>query len=84
MTARLTRSGRFSVLALVCAVRLSAQGAQLPRSTPETQGISSAAILSFVQAADTGVDAMNSFSRSGAAGLPSRRRTVATPSSDSY
>ena len=33
----------------------------LPRSTPEAQGISSAAIQSFVQAADTGIDAMNSF-----------------------
>lgn len=32
----------------------------LPRSTPETQGVSSAAILSFVEAADQ-VDAMNSF-----------------------
>jgi CubicO group peptidase (beta-lactamase class C family) len=38
----------------------SAQPA-LPRSTPEAQGISSAAILSFVQAADTGIDGMNSF-----------------------
>lgn len=47
------------VLALV-ASRLSAQSA-LPRSSPERQGVSSAAILSFVQAADTGVDAMNSF-----------------------
>jgi CubicO group peptidase (beta-lactamase class C family) len=33
----------------------------LPRSTPEAQGISSAAILSFVQAADSGIDGMNSF-----------------------
>jgi CubicO group peptidase (beta-lactamase class C family) len=50
------------VLALAGAVRLSAQnGPPLPRSTPEQQGISSAAILAFVQAADTGVDAMNSF-----------------------
>ena len=38
----------------------SAQSA-LPRSTPEAQGISSSAILSFVQAADTGIDGMNSF-----------------------
>jgi CubicO group peptidase (beta-lactamase class C family) len=49
-------------LALAGAARLSAQGAaSLPRSTPEKEGISSAAILSFVQAADTGIDAMNSF-----------------------
>jgi CubicO group peptidase (beta-lactamase class C family) len=52
----------FIVLALTGAARLSAQnGPPLPRSTPEQQGISSAAILAFVQAADTGIDAMNSF-----------------------
>jgi CubicO group peptidase (beta-lactamase class C family) len=33
----------------------------LPRSTPEKQGISSAAILDFVEAADRQVDAMHSF-----------------------
>src|SRR5215210_104869 len=49
------------MLALTGAVRLSAQsGSDLPRSTPEPQGISSSAILAFVQAADS-VDAMNSF-----------------------
>jgi len=49
-------------LAFASNVRLHAQSATaLPRSTPEHEGISSAAILSFVQAADTGVDAMNSF-----------------------
>ena len=55
---------RLSVLAiaLVSATPLSAQLAPaLPRSTPERQGISSSAILSFVQAADTGFDAMHSF-----------------------
>jgi CubicO group peptidase (beta-lactamase class C family) len=46
------------VLALANSARLSAQ---LPRSTPERQGVSSAGILSFVQAADTGIDMMNSF-----------------------
>ena len=50
------------VLALSGATRLAAQpSAALPRSTPEAQGISSSAILSFLQAADTGVDAMNSI-----------------------
>src|SRR5437867_1172064 len=44
----------------------AAQGAQtsslsLPRSTPEAQGISSTAILEFVQAADQQVKEMNSF-----------------------
>lgn len=48
-------------LALAGASPLSAQSSQsLPRSTPESQGISSSAILAFVQAADTSVDAMNS------------------------
>ena len=51
-------------LALLAAVahprtRACAQTA-LPRSTPEAEGISSAAIQSFVQAADTGIDGMNS------------------------
>ena len=47
--------------ALVGAARLSAQGtAPLPRSTPEHEGISSAAIQAFVQAADTSIDAMHS------------------------
>jgi CubicO group peptidase (beta-lactamase class C family) len=49
------------VLALAGATRTSAQSAAaLPRSTPEREGISSTAILSFVQAADTSVDAMHS------------------------
>ena len=49
------------VLALAGATRLAAQsGTPLPRSTPEAQGISSAGILSFLQAADSGVDAMHS------------------------
>lgn len=49
------------VLALAGTTRLAAQsGAPLPRSTPEAQGMSSAGILSFLQAADSSVDAMNS------------------------
>lgn len=49
-------------LTFASAARLSAQnGPPLPRSTPEQQGISSSAILAFVEAADTSVDAMNSF-----------------------
>src|SRR5262245_13513003 len=49
-------------LALAGATRLDAQGTSpLPRSTPERQGVSSAGILGFVQAADTAVDTMNSF-----------------------
>ncbi|HKG90705.1 MAG TPA: serine hydrolase [Gemmatimonadaceae bacterium] len=33
----------------------------LPRSSPERQGISSAALLAFVEAADSGIDAMHGF-----------------------
>jgi CubicO group peptidase (beta-lactamase class C family) len=47
-----------AVIALCCSVGL---GAGLPRSSPEEQGVSSAGVLAFVEAADTGIDAMNSF-----------------------
>jgi CubicO group peptidase (beta-lactamase class C family) len=40
--------------------RLEAQSS-LPRSTPEQQGIASAAVLSFVEQADSEIDAMHSF-----------------------
>jgi CubicO group peptidase (beta-lactamase class C family) len=33
----------------------------LPRSSPEAQGISSTALLEFIEAADTNLDSMNSF-----------------------
>ena len=33
----------------------------LPRSSPEAQGVSSAGVLAFVEAADQDIDAMNSF-----------------------
>ncbi len=39
----------------------SAPGASLPRSSPEAQGVSSAAILSFIEAADKSVDSLHSF-----------------------
>ncbi|HEY6222169.1 MAG TPA: serine hydrolase [Gemmatimonadales bacterium] len=38
-----------------------AEAQHLPRSSPERQGISSAAILSFVDRADSEIDAMHSF-----------------------
>jgi CubicO group peptidase (beta-lactamase class C family) len=44
-------------LLLVCSV---SHAADLPRSTPEAQGVSSPAVLSFIEAADK-IDAMNSF-----------------------
>ena len=58
-----TRARAFLLaMAVAGGARLSAQGsAALPRSTPEREGVSSSAILSFVQAVDTAVDAMNSF-----------------------
>ena len=49
------------LVAVVLAARLEAQASSsLPRSTPEQQGIASAAILDFVRAADSAIDAMNS------------------------
>jgi CubicO group peptidase (beta-lactamase class C family) len=46
-------------LMVVCATGLSSRAADLPRSTPETEGISSTALLKFIEAADE-IDAMNS------------------------
>jgi CubicO group peptidase (beta-lactamase class C family) len=56
------KSRRFLLaLLLSTATRLPAQtGTALPRSTPEREGISSTAILAFVNAADSAIDAMNS------------------------
>src|SRR3989442_4981913 len=49
-------------LCLAAAVSASEKSSSaLPRSTPEAQGISSAAILDFIQAADRQVKEMNSF-----------------------
>jgi CubicO group peptidase (beta-lactamase class C family) len=54
-----------SVVLLLCLVltpvSLAQKSASLPRSTPEQQGIASSDLLAFVDAADTEVDAMNSF-----------------------
>lgn len=47
------------VLLLVCATGFVA-AAELPRSTPEAEGISSAALLKFIAAADREIDSMNS------------------------
>src|SRR6266496_4506773 len=56
------RAARARWLLLAGLVTCSTAAAQhLPRSSPERQGISSSAILAFVQAADTEVDAMHSF-----------------------
>ena len=50
----------FLCLAFACSASEKSSSA-LPRSTPEAQGISSAAILDFVQTADRQVAEMNSF-----------------------
>ncbi len=39
----------------------NAAGADLPRSSPEAQGVSSPAVLSFVEAADKSIDSFHSF-----------------------
>src|SRR6516165_5182286 len=51
-------------LFLITLIALSSSvctGAELPRSSPEAQGVSSAAVLSFVEAADKNIDSLHSF-----------------------
>ena len=48
------------LVGIVAASAAAGQGA-LPRSTPERQGMSSAAVLAFVERADSEIDAMHSF-----------------------
>jgi CubicO group peptidase (beta-lactamase class C family) len=59
------RLHKASVLLLLCfvlaPVSLGQKSASLPRSSPEQQGISSADLLAFVDAADKEIDTMNSF-----------------------
>jgi CubicO group peptidase (beta-lactamase class C family) len=47
------------IIALIACSNAAAQ--RLPRSSPERQGISSSAILAFVERADSEIDAMHSF-----------------------
>ena len=49
------------LLALGSAGLAQTTPAQLPRSTPEAQGLSSAALSSFIEQADREIDTMNSF-----------------------
>ena len=42
-------------------VNLSGQNIKLPRSTPESQGVSSAGIVDFLNAVDTGSVELHSF-----------------------
>lgn len=48
-------------LVLMSANWLAAEEQRLPRSAPEAQGVSSAAIQAFIEAADREVDSMHSF-----------------------
>jgi hypothetical protein len=50
-----------SVVALVVLHGSFCLAADLPRSSPEMQGVSSTGILAFVEAADRNIDSMNSF-----------------------
>src|SRR6267142_1410306 len=50
-----------SVIAWVALSSSLCLGADLPRSSPEAQGIPSSAILSFVEAADKNINSLNSF-----------------------
>jgi hypothetical protein len=47
-------------IALIALSNSVAIGANLPRSTPEAQGVRSSAILAFVEAADKGIDSLHS------------------------
>jgi CubicO group peptidase (beta-lactamase class C family) len=51
----------FTVMALVALNGSIGYGADLPRSTPEAQGISSSAIHTFIEAADKNIDSLHSF-----------------------
>ncbi len=52
---------RFSSILLIVISRISAAPEALPRSSPEAQGISSAAILLFLDRAESEIDAIHSF-----------------------
>src|SRR4029078_11157011 len=51
----------YAVVVLSLLVSLTSYAQHLPRSTPEQQGIASADLLAFVEAADKEIDTMNSF-----------------------
>src|SRR5690349_20648720 len=51
----------YAVVVLCLLVSLTSYAQKLPRSSPEQQGISSADLLAFVEAADKDIDTMNSF-----------------------
>src|SRR5277367_920614 len=50
-----------SILALLALSSSICVGAELPRSSPEEQGVSSSGVQSFVAAADKNIDSLHSF-----------------------
>ena len=56
-----SRASALAILLVTAAPCVSAAQVALPRSTPEAQGISSRAILDFVEAADRNIDTLHSF-----------------------
>jgi CubicO group peptidase (beta-lactamase class C family) len=50
-----------SIIVLTVTISSVCIGADLPRSSPEAQGIPSPAILSFIEAAENDIDSMHSF-----------------------
>src|SRR5260370_9561020 len=50
-----------SLIALVALSNSLCVAADLPRSSPEAQGVSSSAVLSFIEAADKNIDSLHSF-----------------------
>jgi CubicO group peptidase (beta-lactamase class C family) len=56
-----TRMKSLSAVAVAIMSNTICMGAELPRSSPEAQGVSSAAVLAFIEAADKDIDSMNSF-----------------------
>ncbi len=55
------RMKSLSTITLVVVSSSVCLAVDLPRSSPEAQGVSSAAVLSFIEAADRDIDSMNSF-----------------------
>ncbi|MBN1508920.1 MAG: serine hydrolase [Sedimentisphaerales bacterium] len=53
------RTLSITVLTVVCSTICA--GAGLPRSSPEAQGVSSSAVLSFIEAANREIDSLHSF-----------------------
>ena len=51
----------FAAAAFLALIGPMALAADLPRSTPEAQGVSASGILAFVEAADRGIESMNSL-----------------------